>query len=145
MTSVSCGRRSASHLQTLNAAPLRGEGDPGEPYPLNNPPSPNGPGIPYVAQVVFSHMFSPLYLPKCGFTTCPEVLPHAADPPSGGGGRAQNSLEKAMEKRCHKKRARGLQTAQLTTQRGPKYLQNGSQNAAQSLLGSGPATTLERL
>jgi len=55
MTKVTTTYRGA--LYSLNAMPLRGEGDPGEPYPLNNSPFPDGPGSHYLRKVMFSLEF----------------------------------------------------------------------------------------
>ena len=56
MTKVTTTYRGALH--SLNAMPLRGEGDPGEPYPLNNSPFPNGPGSHHLRKVMLSQTFS---------------------------------------------------------------------------------------
>ena len=57
MTSMSC------HLSVPPSIPLtlrlRGEGDPGEPFPLNNPPFPNAPGNHQLPNVCFTKV-SPL-------------------------------------------------------------------------------------
>ena len=73
MTKVTTTCRGALH--SLNAMPLRGEGDPGEPYPLNNSPFPNGPGSHYLRKVVFSLVFSAIFSENVSFTIAPEVRP----------------------------------------------------------------------
>ena len=83
MTKVTTTYRGALH--SLNAMPLRGEGDPGEPYPLNNSPFPNGPGSHHLRKVMFSHVFSTIFLENMSFTTVPEVLRSSRRPQIQGG------------------------------------------------------------
>ena len=84
MTKVTTTYRGALH--SLNAMPLRGEGDPGEPYPLNNSPFPNGPGSHHLREVVFSLVFSTIFTGNMSFTKTPEVLPPSRRPQILGGG-----------------------------------------------------------
>ena len=129
MTKVTTTYRGALH--SLNAMPLRGEGDPGEPYPLNNSPFPNSPGSHHLREVVFSHVFSTIFTGNVSFTIAPEVSHHAADPRFWGAGGTPESIEKATPKRIDKKCAK---EAAKDTQVIPKRPQKCSQNAPRSAL-----------
>ena len=72
-------------LHSLNAMPLRGEGDPGEPYPLNNSPFPNSPGSHHLRKVLFSLVFFTIYTENRSFSMPPEVSPLSRRPQILGG------------------------------------------------------------
>ena len=78
MTKVTTTYRGALH--SLNAMPLRGEGDPGEPYPLNNSPFPNGPFRRPFSKCLFSYMFFTPNGAGSVFTCAPVIDAHAAHP-----------------------------------------------------------------
>ncbi len=73
----------SSDLQSLTQG-LRGEVDPWETVPLNNPPLLTALESTTLAQCVFSHVFIIVLLAKCGFTR--SVWPQTANPFSEGGG-----------------------------------------------------------
>ena len=60
---------------------------PGEPYPLNNSPFPNGPCRRPVAECVFYHMFFDANGGNRVFTLAPGMRAHAAHPSFGEPGR----------------------------------------------------------
>ena len=69
-----------SAIQPLQRCALRGDGDPWEPYPLNNPPFPNAPCWRPVAECVFSHMFFTTNGAASSFTCAPSPSAHATHP-----------------------------------------------------------------
>ena len=78
-----------SAIQPLQRCALRGDGDPWEPYPLNNPPFPNAPCWRPVAECVFSHMFFTTNGAASVFTLPPNIGAHAAHPSFWDPGRQQ--------------------------------------------------------
>ena len=100
--------------------PLRGEGDPGEPYPLNNSPFPNGPGSHHLREVVFSLVFSTIFTGNMSFTKTPEVLPSSRRPQILGGGGTPKSKEKAIRKRIDKEYAKEAPKATCVTPPRPQ-------------------------
>ena len=64
---------------------------PGEPYPLNNPPFPNGTVSQPLAERVFSYMFFTANGAGSVFTSTPDHLAHAAHPNFWDPGRSRQN------------------------------------------------------
>ena len=85
-----------SAIQPLQRCALRGDGDPWEPYPLNNPPFPNAPCWRPVAECVFSHMFFTTNGAASGFTCAPQPQRSCYPPQLLGPWPTKENLDKSM-------------------------------------------------